>query len=186
MPSAHTAASGTPIAVADTLSPLEMDLFNKFHQINPSITSVEVMSILRGIESSDSAYYAAVAHAQTPNTRDPERYTNIAKAEDIFGVFVLNRKLTRATRNLGTFISPRNGDYRAWVIRAWGDSVVVCGRGEMYGDTPRRWAFAADSAGLVLLGKERDSIARIPGRARDDEAGEEGLPAPDCVPVASK
>lgn len=198
--SSNTKSPDTPLVATGAssrrdepkLSNLDRDLLGRFQALNPAINSAHVSSIMAA-----RGHYVAIANGRAPNARErhEDRFTNLAHAEDIFGVFMLDHDLTKVTRQLGLFISPRLGDYAAWIIRTTQDSVIVCGRGDTYGDSQARWAFALDSARSAESARVRDSvrivdsILRMPPPGADPgdyEHDEPVSPPPDCPESSPK
>ena len=128
-------ANGSP-----TQPPLVRAIAQELLKLNPDLQSTQLLSLLLGLDGSDSARYAALAVGRGTHYS----FTDPKRAGEIFAVFAVDEQLRRPTRLLGYFITPRLRDYDAWLLQARGDSVVVCGRGDSYGDQARRWAFPFD------------------------------------------
>lgn len=143
------------------------------------------------VNPEDLGRYVSIANGLALSmTRHEDQFTNLAHAQDIFGVFMLDHDLNRVGRPIAWFSSPRVGDYDAWIVRTTADSVVICGRGAMYGDELRRWAFPLDSLRSAESARVRDSILRNPPPASDNQEGYERdeavSPAPDCPGIVAK
>lgn len=65
-----------------------------------------------------------------------------ALSDELFGIFLANDSLTRIVGTLGVVPTRRWNDYTLTVDRVTRDSVVIRGRGDMYGDAPWRHAYA--------------------------------------------
>lgn len=60
---------------------------------------------------------------------------------ELYVVAVANHELNQLVQILGTFPTPRVGDYFVWLEPSAPDSVVVKGRGLSYGDNPIRLVY---------------------------------------------
>lgn len=68
-------------------------------------------------------------------------YSDRSAGEEVFCVALANHSLTTITRLVDCFDAPRLGDYQLDFERIDGDSIVVSGKGAMYGDSPLRRAY---------------------------------------------
>jgi hypothetical protein len=177
-------------------TPLERDLLGKMKAVNPRMNGIDVVAAMPVWSLEERAHYLVMAYTTSPDAPFNDKFTNLAHAADMFGVFVVNREFTRAERRIGLFVSPRSGDFGAFFGRTTSDSVVVCGRGGTYGDSQSRWVFAispsvsakrrAEDAALAVAVKAlRDSIARdssnnVHAQDEDDGDGVPWTPTPDC------
>ena len=164
-------------------SALEFDILRKLQAVNAAVNKAYVASVTNTWSADGGFQYIVLVYGTTPNTPHTDKFTNLAHAADLYGVFMTNRAFTRATRRIGMFVSPRTGDYTAWLVRR-SDSAVVCGNGSTYGDQRARWAFVIDVRTAV-----EDSLRRA--REASEEESAEGdyfstPPNPDCPWVEAK
>jgi hypothetical protein len=154
-------------------APLVQAIGVELRKLNPALTGAQLLGVLQAFDS-DGARYVALAVATAPG----HSFTDVRHAGEVFAVFTVNAQLDRPTRLLGYFISPRTYDYDAWILEAAGDSVIICGRGESYGDEAKRWAFGldpehyghekpdpADTSSALLSGDPNPSPKRCQGAA---------------------
>lgn len=161
---------------------LEVDLLAKMRAVNNQLDALDVVSVMPW-----RPQYLILVKAQAAEKKYPDRLTNVGHASDLFGLFVVNHELSRAHRRLGLFVSPHPDHYKASLLAATRDSIIICGEDAEKGDDRRRWAFAISPADSATL-RFQDSLAtatppRPPhGRGMGDDA--EDVPddyiAPQC------
>jgi hypothetical protein len=72
----------------------------------------------------------------------PDRRFSGSFDDELYGVFVLDSTLTGVRHVLDVLPTPRWLDYRFRIEALTGDSIIVTGRGDTYGDGPTRRAYA--------------------------------------------
>src|SRR5438552_9213486 len=84
------------------------------------------------LAASEDARVRRVSAVLVRASAAPDRQGSV---DELFGVFLANRSLTRVIRTLDIFPSLRTGDYDAlFVPDVAGDSIIVIGLGATYGD----------------------------------------------------
>lgn len=162
---AGSARSAIDPAVSQTVdvsgkNPLLLALEKYFRTLKPDLATTELVAVYHGLDASDSMSYAVVARGLGPH----RGFESLASVGEIFGVFAVDAAFLHPTKVFGVFMTPRLRDYDVWILRAWADSVIVCGRGATYGDALQRFAYARD--GATQLGPPREGTPPDPDVAQ--------------------
>jgi hypothetical protein len=127
--------TATPVASA---SPATMALLSQIHKVfmktNPRIAQVHVLDVIDDAQRPGHRY-AALA---TGITRSPS-----SKADELFGVFVLDSTLTHVEKTIEVLPSGKLGDYFVTISFPCNDSLLVRGFGASDHGSPfyRRYAW---------------------------------------------
>ena len=162
---------------------LELDLLAKMRAVNNQLVALDVVGVMPW-----RPQYLILVNGRAAEEKFPDKLTNVAHAGDLFGLFIVNHELTRARRRLGLFVSPHPDHYKASLLAATRDSIIICGEDAEKGDDRRRWAFAINPADSATL-RFQDSVAKATpprpphgrGMGEDAEDVPEDYIAPQCL-----
>jgi hypothetical protein len=148
--------------------PLQAALDSAFRTIKPELHTVRLVSLRVSPLWIDTAAYAVIASALGPQ----RGMDSLGQGGEIFGVFMVDSAFTRITRTLDYFRAPISGGYDVWIAGITGDSIIVCGRGVMYGTPNERRTFPLEYP-------QDPPIPPPPGPSLEEADGVGSLP-PDC------
>ena len=181
--SAEYPGAATAVTFQGHPTGLEADILGKMRAVNGALLGISVSDVMPWRPG-----YLFLVDGWAAKSTSADRLTNVAHADELFGLFVTNHELTKASRRVGLFVSPHPRGYKATLLGATRDSIIVCGEGLDNATERHRWAFAINPAESPSL-RVQDSTAKLTlprppngvGLGDDAEDIPEDYLPPQCV-----